>query len=266
MNRQLVGMRLAVVLFLPSIRAQSLAKVTISIKQTDPDPRQTELARRPEMIAREYSEAARVKRKRSVHAELRTEVRDWMFRRDLLVLVLPVRTHRHVRLENLIDATYALEIDGIGGGFGEPVGRRLCEQLSRVVLTFFPNFRIEIAENAGAVRRPAPPVVPRQSFKWFQRRGQSICPRRTLFHFSRFNHSCQNLAAAELESLLELLVLKKHAGITLLKKDESHFFDSAIRGQKTLDRRRRYFRSLRLGITVNAGRNGWECDRRDRIL
>ena len=33
------------------------------------------------------------------------------------------------------------------------------EQQARVVLAVLPELRIEIAEDAGAVRRPAPPVV-----------------------------------------------------------------------------------------------------------
>ena len=44
MNRQLVGKRFAVVLFLPAIVAQSLAKVAVAIKQTDCDERQTKIA------------------------------------------------------------------------------------------------------------------------------------------------------------------------------------------------------------------------------
>jgi hypothetical protein len=42
--------------------------------------------------------------------------------------------------------------------------------------------------------------------------------------------SSSNWAPPKLESLLEFLVLKKHAGVPWLKKDESHLFDFLIHG------------------------------------
>ena len=40
---------------------------------------------------------------------------------------------------------------------------------------------------------------------------------------------------SKLESLLEFLVLEKHARVSLLEKDESHLFYLVVRGQELLN-------------------------------
>src|SRR5437868_6931304 len=56
MNRQIVGKCFAVMLFLPTVVAQSLTKISVAIEQADRHERQTEITRRLEMIAGEYAE------------------------------------------------------------------------------------------------------------------------------------------------------------------------------------------------------------------
>jgi len=102
------------------------------------------------------------------------------------------------------------------------------------VLTLFPDFRIKIAEDTCAIRSPAPPVVPRESFKWEQWRGKSSGLRHTLFRFSAFNHS-GSFAAVKLESLLEFLVVEKYARVGLREKDQPHFLDLPVFRKKLLD-------------------------------
>src|SRR4051794_38953282 len=185
MNRQLVWKRLAVVLFLPAVVAQSLTEVAVAIKQTDGEKRQPEITGGLEMIAGEYAEATGVKRQRRVHAKLGTEVSDRMLRRDRVLL--QTRRRRHVRLKTLVEALHTFHVDRIGRSFGQPEGRRFREQLARIVLTLFPDFGIEIAEDALTVGSPAPPVIPGQTFERGQWRRQFVLARHTLFRFSSIN-------------------------------------------------------------------------------
>src|ERR1700750_1930355 len=110
------------------------------------------------MIAREDAEATRVKRQRSVHAKLRAEVSDRMLFSDRVEL--QARRRREIRLKTLVEMAHTFHVDRISGRFGKSKGRRFREELSRVVLTFFPDFGVEIAEDTLAVGGPAPPVVP----------------------------------------------------------------------------------------------------------
>src|SRR5215213_9956866 len=112
------------------------------------------------MIAGEYAQAARVKWERVVHAKLSTKISDRVFSRYRNALHGPAGPRSHVRLKELIDALHAFEINRIGSGFRQPVRRGFGEELARILLALFPDLRIEIAKDAGAVGRPAPPVVP----------------------------------------------------------------------------------------------------------
>src|SRR5687768_2543176 len=111
MDRQLVGMRFAVMLFLPTVIAQSLAKVAIAIEQSHGDEREAEIAGRLQMIAGKDSESTGVKRERCVYAKLGTKVRDRMFLRN--GFKLQVRLSSHVRLKARIETMHAFEVNGI---------------------------------------------------------------------------------------------------------------------------------------------------------
>src|SRR6185369_10697480 len=65
--------------------------------------------------------------------------------------------------------------------------RSFREELARIVLTLFPDFGIEIAEDTLAVGSPTPPVIPSQPLECGQWRRQFVLPRHTLFRFSGFN-------------------------------------------------------------------------------
>ncbi len=66
--------------------------------------------------------------------------------------------------------------------------------------------------------------------------------------------------AAKLESLLEFLVLKKYARVSLLEKHEAHLLDLLISFQKLFDSFRGDCRGFVFWIAVRAGRNGWKRD------
>jgi hypothetical protein len=53
-------MRLTVVLFLPSVITQALAKITVTIKKTDGYQRNTQITRRLKMITSQNAQAARI--------------------------------------------------------------------------------------------------------------------------------------------------------------------------------------------------------------
>src|ERR1041385_3524887 len=185
MNRQVVWKRFAVVLFLPAVVAQSLPEVAVTIKQTDGDEWQTKIAGRLKMIAGEYAQTTRVERQRCVNAKLRAEVSDGMFRRDRILL--QTRRRGQVRLKALVELLHPLHVDRIGRRFGQSEGRRFREQSSRIVLTLFPDFGIEIAEDSLAIFSPTPPVIPGKAFECGQWRRQLVLPRHTSFRFSGFN-------------------------------------------------------------------------------
>ena|SRR5205085_799928 len=141
------------------------------------------------MVACEYAEAAGIERQRIVNAKLRTKVSDGSIGRDLKIVERPADALGHVRLKLLIELSHTFEIDGIGSRFGQPVFGSLREQPPRVLFTFFPNFRIEVAKNSSAVRGPTPPVIPGQPLEGREWCRQCLLLRRTLLHLSRVNHS-----------------------------------------------------------------------------
>src|SRR2546421_6140573 len=137
------------------------------IKESDGDERESEVARRLQVVAREYAEAARIERQRVVHAELRAEVRDRV-RLSYLARVLggpSLRARAHVRVEGFGDAAHALDVDGVGRHAHQAVLRNLFEEAARVVLANVPDLLVEVAEDGGAVGVPAPPVVPGDALK-----------------------------------------------------------------------------------------------------
>lgn len=64
--------------------------------------------------------------------------------------------------------------------------------------------------------------------------------------------------ATKCESLLKFVVLAKCARVSFLKEDQTNLFDLLVGAQKVLDRCGRDLRGFSLGITVGAGRDGWE--------
>ena len=67
-------------------------------------------------------------------------------------------------------------------------------------------------------------------------------------------------ATAKLESLLEFVVLKKHAHVLLLKKDQANLLDLLVFTQEIEDRFGRNLSGLDLWISERARRYGWKCD------
>src|SRR5215218_351277 len=124
------------------------------------------------MIACKYAETTRVKRKRRVNPKLRAEVSNRMLCRDCVKLQAQLR--REIRLKTFVEVAHTFHVDRIGRSFGKSKGRCFGQELTRVVFTFFPDFRIEISEDTLAIGGPAPPVIPGQAFEWNQWRGQVV--------------------------------------------------------------------------------------------
>src|SRR5215217_3275254 len=115
------------------------------------------------MIARENAEPAGIKWKRSVHPKLGTKISNRMF--ACYGFRLQMRLRREVRLKTLVDAAHAFQVNRICGGFGQSIGGCFGQELSWIVFTLFPDFGIEISEDALAVASPAPPVIPGQTLQ-----------------------------------------------------------------------------------------------------
>ena len=81
---------------------------------------------------------------------------------DRMILANPAGSWRriHVLIEAGKKAIEQLEITRVGRHLGQSILRNFFQQSTRIVFTLVPRFGIEILEKAGAIARPAPPVIP----------------------------------------------------------------------------------------------------------
>jgi hypothetical protein len=140
LNRQHGRMGFAVVLFLPAVAPQALAKIAVAINQADGDERQAEVARRFQMIAREHAQPAGIERQGVVDSVLGAEVGDRALARNLFVCPpVPRLSGAHVLVEARGQLAHAVHVHGVRRHLHQAKLRDLREQAARVVLTVFPD-------------------------------------------------------------------------------------------------------------------------------
>ena len=127
------------------------------------------------MIAREDSQTARIKRQRIVHAELCTEVSDWILPGDMCrqSQLRPGLRVAQVFGESPVQLLNTVRERRICGHLGQSQIRNVGQQQTRILVPLLPQVRIEIAENFRAVGRPTPPVIPGQ-FSQRRERGRKF--------------------------------------------------------------------------------------------
>jgi hypothetical protein len=169
-------------------------EVAVVVEQPDGDERQAEVARRLEVVAGEYAEATRVERERVVYAELGAEVGHGALARYLRGVARGPGVGRRVgvTVEALGQAGDALDVARLGRHLPQVELGCFDEQAARVVPALLPDLRVEVAHHGLAVRRPAPPEVPRHPPEGRERLGQlalaGLAGRLTLHLFHRMNH------------------------------------------------------------------------------
>ena len=159
LDRQGLGSRLQVFLVLVAVDVELLLEVALVVEQAHRDQRDAQTAGTLDVVAREHAQAARVDRHRFMDAELGRKIDDRLRSQHAGVDVAPGRIAGHVFLEpavGLIDP--AVEHEFGGTGF-QPLGCELRQQGDRVVVELPPADRVELPEEIGHFRMPAPPEV-----------------------------------------------------------------------------------------------------------
>src|ERR1035438_4825923 len=74
LQRQLSDVGLQVIFALPTSEIQALAKISLAVKQSDADQRNSQIGRALNMVARKDTEPPGINRKRFVYSEFRGEI------------------------------------------------------------------------------------------------------------------------------------------------------------------------------------------------
>src|SRR5207302_1164915 len=74
----------------------------------------------------------------------------------------------NVSSESLMQFPHAIAELRIGSNLCQPQIGNLIQQQARVLLTLLPEIWIQIAKDLQAIRRPAPPIIPRELFERLQ--------------------------------------------------------------------------------------------------
>ena len=142
-----------IVLLLEAVMREALTEVALSIEEPDAGERETEGARRLQMIAREYTEAARVLGQRLADTELGGEVCDRAKWRRAPQLQPSGRIE--IALEVIMHLVEEAHECGVGRQFGQPRLRHHAQKTHRIAIDVLPQLGVHPAEEAPR------PVVPR---------------------------------------------------------------------------------------------------------
>ena len=137
-----------------------------------------------DVIAGQDAEAARIDRQRFVDAELGGEVGDRPRPEHAGVPRAPGVARAQVLLKAAVGVVDAAVQRQLRGPLLELVDRDLLQQGHRIVVERAPEDRIELAEEAGRIRVPAPPQVLRERAQPLMRRGDEL-PERPRFRDDR---------------------------------------------------------------------------------
>ena len=170
-------------------RSSRCRKYPSSYRSPTPTSGQPQIGGRLDVIAREDAEAARVDRQRLVQAELGGEVRDGPRPEHARMAHAPRLRGREVLLHAPVRVVDPAVQAQLRDPRFQPLGREPLQQGDRVVRERAPLPRIEIAEQAGRLRVPAPPQVRRE------RRQAAMRGRQELAERARFADDGRHLRA-----------------------------------------------------------------------
>ena len=158
----LIDIGLDVFFLLPAGAIEALAEISLAVKQSDADQRNTQVGSALDVIAGQHAEAAGVFRNRNVQAEFGGEVRHRPRPQNAGMPGSPGA----VRVEilalaaiGIVDAAVQHQFTGAPFHHGQ---RNLRKQGDRIVIELPPAHRIEVAEQTAGVVVPTPPQVARQ--------------------------------------------------------------------------------------------------------
>ncbi len=143
---------------LPAVGADMLLKITVSIEEADTDERNSQVACRLGVIARENAESARVNRKRFVEAKLCTEIGDRVGQLHIAVGD-PSVIGLHVRFEFLQNATDLLLEFRILQSRSQFRMRYLAQNFNGGMIRALPGQRRELGKNFLGLGVPGPPKI-----------------------------------------------------------------------------------------------------------
>ena len=159
LHRQVLDLRVQVLLLLPAVAVQVLLEVALVVEQPDGHQGNPQAAGALDVVAREHAQTAGVDRHRLVDPELQREVGHRLRAQHAGVGLAPKRRLGDVLLQTPIGVVDAAEEDQLGCPHLEPLGRELREQGDRVVVQLPPADRVEVAEEIDHLRVPTPPEV-----------------------------------------------------------------------------------------------------------
>ncbi len=160
-DRQAVGVEHRVGLLLPALPRELLAEVPVLVEQADTDQRDTEVARRLQVVAGQDAETAGVLRQHRGDAVLGREVGDRL-RRILAGLLLEPARPGQVLLQVGVGQLEHPHEALVGGELLQPRARHRAEGLDRVAAALAPDLGIDGGEDVLRLRVPGPPQVGRQ--------------------------------------------------------------------------------------------------------
>ncbi len=170
---------------LPALAIEALPEVALVVVEPDADERDAEIRCALDVIAGQDAEAARVDRQRLVEAELGGEVGDRTGPEHAGMAGAPRVRRVQILLQPAVGVVDAAVQRELRRPLFELVDGNLLKQGHRVVVERPPEHRIELAEEAGRVRVPAPPQVLRQSPQPLMRGRDELTERPRLGHDRR---------------------------------------------------------------------------------
>ena len=179
-HRQRSVIDVDVVLLLPAVAIEPLPEVALVVVEADADERDAEIRRALDVIAGEDAEAAGIDRQRLVEAELGREVGDRARPQHAGVACAPGVRRVQILLHPAVGVVDAAVQRELRGPLLEFVDRDLLQQRHRIVVERPPQHGIELAEEAGRVRIPAPPQVLRERAEPLVRRRDELSERARL--------------------------------------------------------------------------------------
>ena len=159
LQRQLGDVGFDVFLALPSLHVETLAEVSLLVKQAHADERNAEVRRALDVVAGQDAEAAGIDGQRLMQAELGGEVGHRPGPQHAGVLRAPGLVGAQILLLAAVAIIDAAVEHQFGGAPLQLLGGNLAEQGDGILIELRPAGRIQIAKQADAIRVPAPPDI-----------------------------------------------------------------------------------------------------------
>ncbi len=151
-----------ILLALPSGLVKPLQKISLPVKQADPDQRNIQVGCALDVVAGQHAQAAGVNRQRFVQSEFGGKISDRPRPQHARIGRAPGAVRVQILLLAAVDIVDAAVQHQFRRAPLDLSQRHLAEQGDGILIELPPAGRIQIAKQADAVVVPAPPDVARQ--------------------------------------------------------------------------------------------------------